>query len=150
MVRWSPAEARKLGIDVAADKDQSAETKRRLAVEDSLTADFVFQLTKVHGLREPMTKLNGPQFRTGKWPWDVAYPEEGILIDIQGLQTHTRIPAYLRDCEKFAFAVISGYIPIPVVSPHIKSGMAAAWISEILRKVGATTELSTRREKQRR
>lgn len=118
------------GVDLPKSALQSKETHRRLAMEESNTRELLFQLENGHHITAPRSKFHPDgQFRVEGFAFDLAWPDERFLVELQGLKGHTRIASYIDDCRKAGVAVAAGFVVLPVVSPHIKTGEAARWIA---------------------
>lgn len=111
----------------------SAETKSNLEAE----LDF---LLKRLGYPKPEEEYYFHPDR--KFRADRAYPHRKILIEVEGgIYTqgrHTRPEGYTRDCEKYSWASIMGYMIIRLTAPMLRVTekgkeclaaqlMAAAW-----------------------
>lgn len=84
------------------------------------------------------------QFHPGrKWRADFAlvYMGRRLIVEVQGglyarpghaAGRHTRGAAIEKETEKFAHALMRGWMVLPVTGKQIKSGVALQWIEKIL------------------
>jgi hypothetical protein len=90
---------------------------------------------KLSGLPNPITEFKAVEGR--KFRWDIAFPEQMLLVEIQGGTWiggfgHNSGKGIARDCEKLNLATVAGYRCLSVTSDQIRSGKAIMWIRQAI------------------
>lgn len=67
---------------------------------------------------------------------DVVYPEQRVIVEVEGQQHRTSDRQWHRDIEKYAAFVAAGWEVIRVTSRHIRSGRAVEMVASALRRHG--------------
>jgi very-short-patch-repair endonuclease len=71
-----------------------------------------------------------------KWRWDIAFPEQRLLVDVSGGNwkegKHVRGKGYEADCAKWNDAVIHGYRVLIFTTDQVASGEALSLIKRAL------------------
>lgn len=71
-----------------------------------------------------------------KWRFDFAFPEEKIAIEIEGGifsgGAHTRGGKFIKDCEKYAEALILGWRVLRVTTDMATKGEAINYVLRLL------------------
>jgi len=91
-------------------------------------------LIRANGLPEPESEY---VFCPGrKWRADYAYPQQHILIEVEGgmwtKSRHRTGTGYTKDCEKYNKAVLDGWRVLRFTSGMIEDGTAIQTIREAL------------------
>ena len=99
----------------------------------SLESCFYAQI-KYLGLPEPIVEFKFCEGR--KWRADFAWPDEKILVEIEGGTysngRHTRPEGFRKDCQKYNEATRIGYKVFRFDSKMIRSGEAIEFIKIVL------------------
>jgi hypothetical protein len=90
------------------------------------------------GLPEPKTQYRLPELPDRKFAWDLAWPCERLLVDVQGgtwvaNSGHTSGKGLERDCEKMVLGTLCGYRVMFVTGLQVKDGRAVQWIEQALK-----------------
>ena len=89
---------------------------------------------KAVGLPVPVAELKFHPLR--RWRFDWAFTEAKLAVEVEGgVWTggrHTRGVGFLKDCEKYAEALIHGWRVLRVTPKHIQDGKALGWCYAIL------------------
>src|SRR5689334_19903700 len=71
-----------------------------------------------------------------KHAWDLAWPDQRLLVDVQGGVhaggRHVRGYGYELDTEKWNLAVVAGYTILIVTTRQVETGAALRWIDAVL------------------
>lgn len=106
-----------------AKKGDASELESRLAIQ-------------ILGARLPAPTEQHRFHPTGRWRFDLAWPEQMLAVEIQGGiyigGRHSRANGYNGDCEKHNEAVLLGWRLLLVTTDHVSSGQALAWIERAL------------------
>ena len=108
------------------------------------------RLEKILELQIKAARLPVPvrelQFHPGKkFRFDFAWTDLKFAVECQGgiwrkKGAHNTGKAILRDCEKNALALLSGWRVMVVATNQIESGEALSWIKEMIEKLQTTTK----------
>ena len=73
------------------------------------------------------------------WRFDFAIPARRFAVEIEGgvfvNGRHSRGKAYEADCEKYAEALILGWLVLRVTTDQVKRGEAISWLQQALNVV---------------
>lgn len=58
---------------------------------------------------------------------DYAWPQKKLAVEVNGM-VHRIKERFLRDTEKVAYALIHGWIVLPVSGDDVRSGRGASWL----------------------
>ena len=113
-------------------RDMTPAETLRAALRDgknSSLEDALAQQLRAHRIAfERELMLPGRKFR-----FDFAFPEFGLLVEVQGGTwtegAHSSGVGIERDAEKAAHAITQGWRVMPVTGGQVKSGKAVQWIS---------------------
>jgi len=93
----------------------------------------VLEQIRKAGLPEPVLEFSFAKDALGReWRADLAYPEDWILIEIEGgaytRGRHTRGAGYEDDCEKYTTATVMGYRVLRFTTGQVKRGVAVTML----------------------
>ena len=93
--------------------------------ESHLEKTFLLQV-RVLGL--PIPEREFRFFPKRRWRADFAWPDQKLLVEIEGgvfsVGRHNRPMGFIKDCEKYNYAVLLGYRLLRFAPPHVTSGDA--------------------------
>jgi len=138
-VEPSPRKRRK-AKQAESSKAHSANTRQRLELERQGTTELVNQLILV-GIPEPRSLLHPEgqlKFHPDRrWRFDLAWPDPiKLSVELQGFG-HARLKCLGIDCDKACEAATLGWVLLPMLYKHIRSGNALAWIERNYRRLEA-------------
>jgi very-short-patch-repair endonuclease len=91
----------------------------------------------IRAAKLPEPTLEHKFHATRKWRFDFAWPELKFAVECEGGHwtngRHTRGAGFAADSEKYNEAMLDGWRVLRVVSEHIKSGQALAWIERAIK-----------------
>lgn len=77
-----------------------------------------------------------------RWRFDFAWREQMIALEIEGgiyvRGRHTRGAGYENDLEKYAHAIVDGWIVLRVSPSQLRDGRAVRWLAATMRGLRAT------------
>lgn len=105
-----------------------------MAKKPSSLEALLLEKIKDAGLPEPVREYKALKDR--KFPWDFAWPEHRILVEIQGAiyqrGAHSRGAGIERDMEKLNLATLAGYRCMQFSRRMIEDGTAVGFIRQAL------------------
>ena len=98
-----------------------------------LEDDLAWQM-KAIGLPEPEREYKFHPVR--KWRFDFAWPELKVAAEVEGgvyvKGRHNRGSGFVKDCEKYAEALLLGWKVIRIPGPWVSSGEALNYIERLV------------------
>lgn len=125
-----------MGVKTPPTPAQMLEREQKRARREALELTLLHQLRAL-GLDAGMVRQH--QFHaTRGWLLDFAWPGQLLAMEVDGGTwiggAHSRGAGQERDCEKLAAAVVLGYRVMRATTNQVKSGAAAGWLEQVLRK----------------
>lgn len=105
-----------------------------MAKKPSKLEALMLEKIREDGLPEPVCEYKAIKGR--QYPWDFAWPESRLLVEIQGgiyqRGAHSRGAGIERDMEKLNLATLAGYRCLQFSRRMIEDGTAVAKIRQAL------------------
>jgi very-short-patch-repair endonuclease len=72
-----------------------------------------------------------------RWRFDFAWPELKVAAEVEGgvyvKGRHNRGSGFVKDCEKYAEALLLGWKVIRIPSPWVNSGQALDYVERLVK-----------------